>query len=189
MTKIAILHEGVLDKKVIEGLIKHIGLDEKLIVFYPMGVKSNFFDKKHPAYISLSLSVENDEINKVFFILDADNCYMNQGGMIKTQEKLQVMIKSLGFESISRFYITHDPRTEDKEGFIESLLLSTIPEEKMNCIDRFLECTGFDKKGGDKSTYERIYKSIAHPLSPYNFDHIHFNELKTQLTQLFIESQ
>ena len=64
MTKIAILHEGVLDKKVIEGLIKHIGLDEKLIVFYPMGVKSNFFDKKHPAYISLSLSVENDEINK-----------------------------------------------------------------------------------------------------------------------------
>jgi hypothetical protein len=186
MAKIAVLHEGALDKKVIENLIKYLKLDEKLVVFYPMGMKSNFFKNEHPAYVALSQSIEMDEINKVFFILDADQCDKNQGGLVKTQEKLQTMIQSLDWEEVSSFYITHNPKTEPQEGFIESLLLSTIPEDKMTCINQFLECSRF-KKDGDKSTYERIYKALAHPFSPYNFEHQHFDELKTKLTQLFVE--
>ncbi len=186
IAKVAILHEGTLDKKIIGKLIEHLKLNEKLVAFYPMGVKSNFFKKDSLAYIALSQSIENDEISKVFFILDADNCNKNQGGLTKTQEKLQAMIKSLGWEEISSFYITHDPTTEYKEGFIESLLLSTIPEDKMKCIYQFLKCSGFKAKDGDKSTYERIYKSLAHPLSPHEYcKHPHFDELKTKLEALF----
>ncbi len=186
--KIAVLHEGTLDRKVIEKLIEHLNLDAKLVAFYPMGVKNNFFKQDSPAYIALSQPIENEEISKVFFILDADKYDKNQGGLVKTQEKLQAMIKSLDWEQISSFYITHDPRTEHQEGFIESLLLSTIPDDKMKCMNRFLECSGFIAKDGDKSTYERIYKSLAHPLSPYEYcKHSHFEELRTKLRDLFSE--
>jgi len=197
MKPIVILHEGndksSLDNKLVKNLIEHLKLDEKdadkefkKIKFYGMGVKSNFFNANFVVYRELIQRIADYEISNIFFILDADNCNKNQGGLIKTQEKLQAMIKSLGWEEISSFYITHDPQTEHKEGFIESLLLSTIPQDKKECIDKFLECFGFIAKDGDKSTYERIYKSIAHPLPPYNFDHPHFDELKQKLRSLFI---
>ena len=193
MKPIVILHEGnnksSLDNKLIKKLIEYLKLDEKdeskefnKVKFYGMGVKSNFFNSDFVVYRELKQRIADDEVKQIFFIVDADSGH--DGGLEKTKNKLETVIAELKIETISQFFIMRNPKTN--EGYVESFILSTIPEEKMKCIHQFLECTGFNAKDGDKSTYERIYKSIAHPLSPYNFDHPHFDALKTKLENLFI---
>ena len=206
MKPIVILHEGnnksSLDNKLIKKLIEYLKLDEKdeskefnKVKFYGMGVKSNFFNSDFVVYRELKQRIADYEVKQIFFIkllnilfstiffiVDADSGH--DGGLEKTKNKLETVIAELKIETISQFFIMRNPKTN--EGYVESFILSTIPEEKMKCIHQFLECTGFNAKDGDKSTYERIYKSIAHPLSPYNFDHPHFDALKTKLENLFI---
>jgi hypothetical protein len=182
MKPIAILHEGndksSLDNKLIKELIKYLKFDIEQVDFYGMGVKSNFFKPDYIAYKALKQPVEESQITRIFFVIDADNDFE------QTQNQLESIIKELNIEAISSFYIMCHPDT--KKGYVESFILSTIPKDKMECIDKFLECSGFIANNGDKSTYERIYKSIAHPLSPYKFDHENFNDLKTKLENLFI---
>jgi hypothetical protein len=185
MNPIAILHEGndksSLDNKLIKELMAHLKLDIQQDYFYPMGVKSNFFKTDYVAYKILKERIEKGQVTKILFIIDADSG--NDGGFEKTKEKLENIIKELKIENISQFYIMRNLATD--EGYVESFILSTIPKDKMDCINKFLECSGFVAKQGDKSTYERIYKSVAHPLSPYNFEHENFKELKQILTRLF----
>ena len=185
MKRIAILHEGndksSLDNKLIKNLITHLKLDIEKADFYGMGVKSNFFNRDYIAYKSLKAQIQREEIKNLLFIVDADSGH--DGGLEKTQSRLETVIAELDFNAISQFFIMRNPKTN--EGYVESFILSTIPEDKMKCINQFLKCSGFEAKDGEKSTYERIYKSIAHPLSPYNFEHENFKELKEILTSLF----
>jgi hypothetical protein len=79
-----------------------------------------------------------------------------------------------------------DPET--KVGYLESLILSTIEQEQRNCIQCFLSCSQFESKENHKAILNQIYK-LAYPNAPYDFSHSYFNDLKTQLTQLFAESE
>jgi 5S rRNA maturation endonuclease (ribonuclease M5) len=183
MVRVAIVCEGMDDKKFFQKLLNHLRLNEGDVSFYPLGVKSNFFILNNPDYADLKLEIDNDQIGKVLFVVDADYDGKNNGGFENTQLQLKLVIKHLEIEDISSIYVMCDPDT--KTGYLESFLLSTIPKDKKHCIDCFLECSGFNPKDGDKSTYKRVYQTIAHPLSPYQFEHPHFDELKQKLKNLF----
>jgi hypothetical protein len=74
---------------------------------------------------------------------------------------------------------------ETQEGSLESLILSTIEDKNLRgCIIGFLKCSQLESKEDHKAILNQIYK-VIYPNEPYNFDHPHFDELKTKLTSLF----
>jgi hypothetical protein len=186
--KVAILHEGnsqnTNDNNLLKLLIETLNLDLKNINFIGMGTKSNFFKEHNENYKLLKNEIEREEVGKVLFVVDADyeandNVY---GGYQNTQKKLNETIAKLGLENISDTYITCNPITQD--GYLESLILSSIPEKQKECIETFLVCSEFKSKENHKAILNQIYK-IAYPDKPFNFAHSHFNDLKTKLTHLF----
>ncbi|MGZ4957340.1 MAG: DUF3226 domain-containing protein [Bacteroidia bacterium] len=189
MVKAAILHEGsrndkTADKKLIKSLIQNLGLPDNSIVFYAFGSKSEFFKTAHPNYLELKSFVEAEEINKILFVVDADHEKddAKYKGFENTENQLKKIIDELGFQDIARFYIVCDPDT--KTGYLESLILASLPKEKRNCIERFVECSQINPKQIHKTIINNLY-TIAYPEPPYNFDHHHFDELKAELTKLF----
>ena len=189
MKPIAILHEGnndpSHDNKLLKQLLTHLKLDVDLVDFYGMSKKINFFNPDFVAYRTLKQRVEDGQVKKILFIADSDYIENDHehNGFENTHTQLEIIIKKLEIEDISSIYVMCDPDT--KTGYLESFLLSTIPEDKRHCIKCFLECSGFKAKDGDKSVYKRIYQSVAHPFSPYQFEHPHFDELKQKLRNLF----
>ncbi|MDD5271481.1 MAG: hypothetical protein PHU14_02055 [Methylovulum sp.] len=186
MKSIVILHEGnekkTADNELLHLLLAHLRLDIDAIEFRGMGSKSNFF--KEDKYSFLKQAVETNQIEKMLFIVDADDSRNDTryGGVANTCNELNQMVVRLGFQDISQTYIVCDPETQT--GYLESLILSTIPTEQRRCIQSFLNCSQFESKENHKAILNQIYKT-AYPNAPYNFDHPHFDELKTTLTQLF----
>jgi hypothetical protein len=189
MKSLAILHEGnekpTHDNHLIGLLIKHLNLNIDLVDFYGMGGKSNFFNAEYEAYKTLIPRIESSQVNKVLFLVDADDIKNDTkyGGFENTQKELSLIIEKLGIEQISRIYIVCDPTT--KVGYLESLILSTIPEAQKSCIENFLDCSQFNSKESDKAILHQIY-NIAYPKVPYNFEHKNFSRLKTELQNLFL---
>jgi len=189
MVKLAICHEGhtnkSLDGEIIKLLLKDLKLDVNRVEFYGFGSKSNFYKKNYKVYKNLQMAIQEQEIKKILFVLDADNEKDDHffGGYVKTSKRLRSILSDLGLSSISDFYISCNPTK--KIGNIESLLLSTIPQEQKECIDDFLQCSEFKAKGNDKALLRQIYK-LAYPDTPYNFKHENFDELKEKLKTLFI---
>ncbi|MDX8400494.1 MAG: hypothetical protein R8K20_09645 [Gallionellaceae bacterium] len=195
MKSIWILHEGnakkTHDNALISLVIKHlsqtipsVGLDK--VEFHGMGSKSNFFKTENYPKL-LKEGVATDKISNVLFIVDSD-CFENDekyGGYDNTEKELNNLIAELGFQEVSSIHIVYDPTTTNKTGYLESFLLSTIPKDRMECINQFLKCSGFIDKDGDKSTYKRVYESVAYPFHPYRLEHSHFDELKAKLLALF----
>jgi hypothetical protein len=188
--RLAILHEGnakkTHDNNLIRLLIEHLALDIKLVDFYGIGTKSNFFKEEHEAYQLLISRIKIEQIERVLFVIDADDEKNDAiyGGYENTQRNIEIMIQELDIKEISDFYITCDPTT--KTGYLESLILSTIPEEQKQCITQFLSCSEFKSKENHKAILHDIYK-MAYPNAPFDFTHIHFNELKGKLKRLFSE--
>lgn len=189
MKSIAILHEGntkqTNDNSLITLLINHLELDIRKVDFYGMSRKSNFFNPDYIAYTILKQRVKKGEIKKILFILDTDYEKNDRtyGGFENTEKELNKIISEMvGFQEISRVFITCDPNTE--EGYLESFILSTIPEKQRNCIERFLDCSQFKSKENHKAILNQIY-NMAYPNAPYNFEHSHFKPLKTALINLF----
>jgi len=189
MVKAAILHEGscndkTADKKLIRSLIEKLGFPESSIVYYAFGSKNEFFRITNPNYLELKGYVDADEIDKVLFIVDADHEKddAKYKGYENTENELKKIIDELGFQDIARFYIVCDPDT--KTGYLESLILASLPTEKRNCIERFVECSQINPKQIHKTIINHLY-TIAYPDPPYNFDHSYFDELKAELTKLY----
>ena len=184
MVNVAILCEGRNDKEFIEVLISHLGFDKNSAIFYIFGGKSKFFELDNSKYRDLKLELDSGQIEKVFFVLDADDIKNDTiyGGFENSHTALHYLIKQLGLEAVSRTYIVCDPAT--KMGYLESLILSTIPETQRNCIEGFLECSQFKSKENHKAILNQIF-NIAYPEEPYNFEHHHFESLKIELTNLF----
>lgn len=193
MKSIYILHEGnakkTNDNELIKLLIEHLKiqyLEMKIekVEFHGMGSKSNFF--KPESYPPLLLQgVKTNQIEKVLFVVDAD--YDNDdnrvyGGFENTTSELNKIIEYLKLQAVSDIYITCDPKT--KTGYLESLILSTIPEQQRNCIECFLACSEFKSKEHHKAIFNDIYKH-AYPKAPFDFGHENFNELKQKLRNLF----
>ncbi len=192
MKPIYILHEGnarkTHDNKLIslllEDLIKELPeIDLDNVEFHGMGGKSNFFNLENYSSL-LRQGVETDRIKKILFVVDADDIKNDAlyGGYENTEKALNKIIAELGFQEVCSTYIMCDPVT--KIGYLESFILSTIPEHQKNCIERFLECSQFKSKENHKAILNQIY-NMAYPNAPYDFKHSHFEELKTKLTNLF----
>ncbi len=166
MVKVAILHEGndkkTNDNELLKLLIKNLNLDRERVVFFGMGSKSNFFKKEYIKYKRLQKHMEREEINKILFIIDADYIENDKiyGGYKNTKIELEKVIDKLGLKSYSDIYITCDPKT--KSGYLESLILSSIPKREKECIEDFLNCSEFKSKENHKAILNQIYK-IAYP--------------------------
>ena len=184
----AILHEGnakkTADNELLKLLIKSLGFEEEKIDFFGMGTKSNFFKSSNDKYKVLLSEIQEDTITKILFITDADyesNDHV-YGGFENTQNELNKIIEELDIKNISDIYVTRNPLTND--GYLESLVLSSIPEEQKNCIQNFLDCSEFSTKENHKAILNQIYK-IAYPNAPFDFNHKNFDELKQKITKLF----
>ena len=191
MVKYAIFHEGKASQKsadnhLIRLLIENLGLNIEKIQFYSMGSKSNFFKASNPRYQELLLNIGTEEISKALFILDADSVESDAkyGGYQNTQQEISKVLEGLDISAISDIYISCDPTTQ--EGYLESLILSSIPADKKDCIEQFLDCSEFKSKDNAKAILNQIYKQ-AYPNAPYDFSHSNFNELKEKLKSLFAE--
>jgi hypothetical protein len=185
----AILHEGKsIDKGFFELLLEHLELDKNLISFLGMGNKSNFFKTDNKRYKDLILDIKIEKITKILFILDADyEGNKKHDGYKDTLIEIESIQQQLNIKKISDTFIAYDMNSEKKEGYLESLILSTLSEEQDDCINSFLEkCPEFRGKNSHKSIFNVIYKN-AYPKAPYNFEHENFNELKTKLKNLFKE--
>ena len=192
MVKVAILHEGnskkTNDNELLKLLLKELNLDFNRVEFFGVGAKSNFFKSDNMSYKFLNKEINNRNISKVLFVVDADYKQNDTiyGGYTNTKIELEKTINQLGLDGISDIYITCDPN--DKCGYLESLILSSIPKEQKECIETFLECSEFKSKENHKSILNQIYKT-AYPNAPFDFSHKNFDELKTKLKNLFEESK
>lgn len=184
MVNVAILCEGKSDKNFFASLINHLGLDKNLVSFYIFGGKSKFFELANTNYQDLKLEIDSGQIEKVLFVVDADNATTDSvyGGFENTQKQLDVVIKQLKIENISHTYVMCDPTT--KIGYLESFILTTIPEAQRSCINNFLACSQFQSKENHKAILNQIY-NLAYPEAPYNFEHQYFESLKMRITDLF----
>jgi hypothetical protein len=188
MVKVAILHEGnskkTYDNELLKLLIEDLGLDIDRVEFFGFGTKSNFFKSENEKYKRLKLQIEEEAIGQILFVVDADYESNDKvyGGFENTEAELKKIIDTFGISSMSDIYITCDPNTKD--GYLESLILSSISEKQKECIETFLDCSEFKSKENHKSILNEIYKK-AYPSSPYDFSHKNFDELKQKLKSLF----
>ena len=188
----AILHEGKANKSednnILKLLLKDLELDEKKVKPFGFGNKSNFFKSDNPRYRELLTEIKEDTITKVLFVVDADY-EMNDhkyGGFENTNKELNKIVDDLGIKGISDLYITRDPETND--GYMETLLLSSIPQKQKECIENFLDCSEFKSKENHKAILNQIY-IMAYPSKPFDFNHSSFDELKQKLINLFKEEE
>lgn len=188
MVKVALLHEGntqkTNDNELLKLLIQDLGLDLNRVEFFGFGVKSNFFKIDNPKYERLKLQIEEEAISRVLFVIDADyeTTDIKYGGFDNTKNELEKIINDLDLSEIADIYVTCNPQTKD--GYLESLILSSIPKKQKECIESFLDCSEFKSKENHKSILNEIYKK-AYPKAPYDFTHKNFDELKQKLQNLF----
>ena len=192
---IAILHEGNVnqspghhwractDNWLLKRLLEVQGLSVEQVSFYGLGSKDNFSDYGCSQYSDFPQMIGADQFTGVLFVVDAD-CESDNGahgGFASSLEYLQRIAAHFGINEISKFHIFCDPDTQ--EGNVESLLLSTLDEEKKTCIRNFVECSDFvggeDPKIVLRAVYEMAYQGV-----PFNFEHEHFDELKRKLREL-----
>jgi hypothetical protein len=188
VTKIAILHEGSAkktnDNALLKLLINDMKLDSNRVEFFGVGSKSNFFKRESNPYALLLSRIEEGEIERILFVVDADyeKNDVQYGGYEKTESALKQMIDDLYLSNYADIYITCDP--DSQSGYLESFILSTIPEKHKICIENFLHCSDFKSKKNDKSILNQIYK-IAYPKAPFDFAHKNFDGLKQKIRRLF----
>jgi len=144
MVRVSIFHEGnakkTHDNELLKLLIEALELPLNEVKFVGMGGKSNFFKKENDNYKELLLDIKRKAIRKILFVVDADYIENDTlyGGFENTKRELEKVIKELELKSISDIYITCDP--DKRCGYLESLILSTIPKEEKECIENFLGC-------------------------------------------------
>ncbi|MFA5215864.1 hypothetical protein [Sulfuricurvum sp.] len=189
MVKVAILHEGnakkTNDNELLKLLIEKLGFSADKVEFFGMGTKSNFFKSDHVNYRQLQSNIDAEMTKRVLFVVDADykENDATYGGYENTTKELKSIIDNLGLTKQSDIYVTCD---EKQCGYLESLILSTIPDEHRGCIETFLECSEFTSKENHKAILNQIYKT-AYPKAPFDLEHPNFTPLKTKLINLFQE--
>jgi len=180
---VKIICEGKTDKKFIQILLKHLELPSNDSIFEIMRGKSSLLNVDNDKYNKLKQVFENRGVDKVLFITDSDDEKNDKtSGYENTKENLNELIDNLNWINNSDYYINCNPKTKD--GYLESLILSTIPKNERVCIDNFLNCSRFKSKNNAKSIINQIY-NLGYPNAPYNFSHENFNELKSKLKELF----
>jgi len=190
MVKVAIFHEGnnkkTNDNALLKLLLENLKLDVNKVKFIGMGNKSKFFKIDNDNYKELKLDIKRNAISKILFVIDADYVKTDNkyGGFNNTLREIIDIRKELNIYEMSDLYISCDFDTKD--GYLESLILSSIPLKQKECIETFLECSEFKSKENDKAILNQIYNS-AYPNAPYDFSSEKFDILKQKLKNLFKE--
>ena len=192
--KVSILHEGKsIDKDFFKLLYKRLGITEEeldiRVNFIGMGNKSNFFKVDNKNYTLLQEELKSQRVEKVLFVLDSDyEGDKNHDGYHNTLREIQSIQKKLNIDDVSDTFIAYDMNSKTKEGYLESLILSTLSKKEKEYIESFLDCSDFKSKENHKAILNQIYK-IAYPQAPFDFSHENFNELKQKLKNLFKEEK
>lgn len=183
---VRIVCEGSGDRKLLKLLLTHLKIDFTDDNFERMSGKSYLLDNTNKKYKMLKQQVEIQKISKLLFVLDSDYIENDKlyGGYENSERSVQKLIADLSLESISDFFISCNPDT--KEGYIESLVLTTIPREHRECIETFLNCSEPRDRKEDKFIVQTVYEKY-YPNSGYNFEHENFKPLIDKLRKLFGE--
>lgn len=178
---VAILHEGKDDKKYIKRILEHLNLKYSDENFHEMNNKSNFFKEDYFVYKLLKQKIENEEVEKLLFVLDADNPNDNKvyGGKENTLKELESTISKLDFTFNYEIFVVCEPKSN--EGYFETLLLSSVDEKIKDCYINFMKCTGFKGKEQTKTIMTELHE-FSSPKKPYSFEHTNFKEIKDFFT-------
>jgi len=181
---VKIVCEGKTDKNFIKSFLEFLGIEISDDNFIIMGNKSNIFKIDNKEYKTLLALVKAEKVEKVLFIVDADYQKDNAkfGGYENTKNEIEKLLDKLKIKEISDYFITCNPTTKD--GYLESLILSTIDENLTKCYIEFLDCIEFKEKNHHKYIVTELHK-LTKPNKPYDFNHQNFNELKKKLKNVF----
>ena len=185
---VKIVCEGVGDIKNIKKLLNFLEISFHDEDFLSTNGKSFLLNKNLHEYTILSTKVEEGFVQKILFIVDVDNVENDQSlcGMENTVSKIESLQLDLGVKGISDYFLACDPITQ--KGYFESLLLSTVDKEVIKCYEDFRNCSALNSKAVDKNILTELH-NLTKPEKPYDFEHPHFEELKTKLKNLFKETQ
>jgi len=181
---VKVVCEGKSDKNKIKEILDFLEIKSSDDTFIIMGNKSTIFKEDDDRYKTLLTLIKAQKVEKILFIVDADYKKDNSiyGGYNNTKSALEILIEKLNVKNISDFYISCNPFTKD--GYLESLLLSTVDENLKECYDGFLDCIEFEEKNHHKYIMEQLHK-ITSPKKPYDLMHNNFMEFKEKLSLLF----
>jgi hypothetical protein len=181
---VKIVCEGKSDKSKIKEMLDFLKINYLDDIFIIMGNKSTIFKEDDSRYKTLLVLIKAQKVEKILFIVDADYKKDNSiyGGYNNTNGALEVLIEKLNIKEISDFYISCNPFSKD--GYLESLLLSTVDKNLKECYDEFLDCIEFEEKSHHKYIMEQLHK-ITSPKKPYDLSHNNFKNFREKLTFLF----
>lgn len=176
---VAILFEGKSDGKFFDDLLYEYKLPKDKAIYYSFEGKDNLFNIFHKYYDEIENSIKIGRIEKMLIALDADNPKDSNPhrGYEATKLKIKEVIENLDFNIPVDYYIMCD---ENKEGYLESFLLSVLDSEQKECIKNFKDCFKYELT--DKWVYNSFYKQKNYP---FDFNHPNFDNLKQKLQNLF----
>ena len=179
---VIIAYEGKSDGKFFDTLLDEYNLDKNEVLYYDFGGKDNLFDIAHKHYDEIERKYLS-KVYKILLVVDADNEKdpNPNRGYDASKKALKTLIDDLAFEDVSMdYFIMCD---ENKEGNLESFLLSILDDKQKKCIDNFRECYRYELS--DKWAYNTFYKQKK---EPFDFNHKNFNILKAKLINLYEEN-
>jgi len=179
MVKNLIICEGKNDKKFLEELLEDLKIDNIVVQFLGRDAKNKSSIFKREKYHRIKKEVGTIYRNLlIMFDSDYEKNDAKYGGYINSEEEIKLLIDDLELQDYADYYIVCDPN--NKNGYLESLILSTIPKKEKECIESFINCSNFKDKEKDKAILNQIYK-LGYPNEPYNFLHIHYKSLRDKL--------
>lgn len=183
---VKIVCEGKSDKNKIKEILTFLEINSSDDNFIVMGNKSTILKENDDRYKTLTTLIKAQKIEKILFIVDADYQKDNSlyGGYENTENALNILIETLNIKSMSSFYISCNSLSKD--GYLESLLLSTVDTNLKLCYDEFLDCIEFKEKNHHKYIMEQLHK-LTSPNKPYDLEHPYFDVLISKLKNLFKE--
>lgn len=174
---VVIAYEGKSDCDFFDSLLEEYNLNNNKTIYYDFKGKDNILNVTHKYYDEIESDIE--KINKILIVVDADNekdTNPNRG-YENSKKALIKLIEDLDFNIPIEYHIMCD---ENKEGHLESFLLSVLDNEQKECINKFKECYKYELT--DKWAYRTFYKQKRHP---FDYNHPNFNNLKQKLQNLF----
>jgi hypothetical protein len=178
---VIIAHEGKSDGEFFDTLLDEYNLDKNQVLYYEFEGKDNLFNIGHKHYDEIEKKYLNI-VSHILLVVDADNKKdpNRNRGYEASEKALKKLIEDLSFEDILMdYYIMCD---ENKEGYLESFLLSVLDDKQKKCIEEFKGCFHYELT--DKWVYNSFYK---HNKYPFDFNHPNFKNLKEKLEKMYEE--
>jgi len=174
-------YEGQSDGEFFDTLLDTYELDKNNVIYYEFKGKDNLFKISHLNYDEIEEDLA--KIDRILLVVDADNKKdpNPNRGYEASEKKLKEIIENLEFDVPVDYYIMCD---EEREGNLESFLLSILDDEQKECIKKFRDCYKYELT--DKWAYSTFYKDKKYP---FDYSHPNFDELKQKLTNLFKEQK